>query len=358
MLPFRQHGIDKMVIWMKKRIIAIIMLAAMLLSCGVTALAQGVPTVSGASISCEHGETVKYSVSISGNSGLTAFMIKAQSSSEKIKLDKTAVPGDFSASGSMVSSGKGNYINVMWYANDAVYTNGELFSFDVHVAEDTPDGVYPIVITCDVRETLDADLNETELKCIDGSITVAGGAPVNPFADIGTCSESFRTAIIWANTNGIASGTSATTYNPDGACTRGQVVAFLWRAAGRPEPSTTAGNPFKDVSESAYYYEAILWAAENNIVSGYTADTFVPDKTVTRAQFVTFLWRYFGRPDPTSSANPFNDVARGSFYDAILWGSENGIVAGYDSGSGTMSFKPDNPCTRAHIAAFLYRALA
>ena len=174
------------------------------------------------------------------------------------------------------------------------------------------------------------------------------------FTDIQDLVKDFQEAIIWVYKSGITAGITKTEFAPNKACTRGQVVTFLWRAAGEPEPETTE-NPFKDVNEKDYYYDAILWASENEIVFGYDDGTFRPNATVTRAQFVTFLWRYSDSPKPESEESPFSDVdEQNRFYEAILWASENGVVSGYDDGT----FRPDNVCTRAHVATFLYRALA
>jgi hypothetical protein len=97
-------------------------------------------------------------------------------------------------------------------------------------------------------------------------------------------------AVLWAYENGITTGTTDTTFNPDGKCTRAHVVTFLWRAQGSPEPVTET-NPFEDVSEGAYFYKAVLWAAENGITSGYPDGRFGPNDSCTRGQIVTFLYR-------------------------------------------------------------------
>ena len=130
------------------------------------------------------------------------------------------------------------------------------------------------------------------------------------------------------------------------------MVTFLWRNAGEPEP-TTAVNPFKDVSASAYYYKAVLWAVENNIATGYADGTFRPDGECTRAHVVTFLWRAHGAPTPESTSNPFTDVSPSAYYyQAVLWAMENGVTTGNSS----TTFNPNGACTRAHVVTFLYRA--
>ena len=156
-------------------------------------------------------------------------------------------------------------------------------------------------------------------------------------------------AIDWAVVTGITNGTGATTFSPNQGCTRGQVVTFLWRAAGSPEPSKT-DNPFKDVKEGAFYYKAVLWAVENGITNGTGATTFSPNETCTRAQIVTFLWRYKGSPEPKNNVSPFTDVT-GGYYKAVLWAVENKVT----NGTSADKFDPSDTCTRAQIVTFLYR---
>ncbi len=172
----------------------------------------------------------------------------------------------------------------------------------------------------------------------------------NPFVDVEE-KDYFYEPVLWAVANNITAGTSATTFSPDVTCTRAQVVTFLWRAAGTPEPSQTS-SPFTDVPERKFYYKAVLWAVENGITSGTSATTFSPEKPCTRAQVVTFLHRAAGTPEPTETDNPFTDVSAGKFYyKAVLWAVEEGITAGATAST----FAPDKPCSRAQIVTFLYR---
>lgn len=163
----------------------------------------------------------------------------------------------------------------------------------------------------------------------------------------------FADAILWASDNGITQGYGDGTFRPDQACTRAQVVTFLWRAAGCPEPKSSVNN-FSDVSyEGAlvHYYKAILWASEQGITTGFNNGTFRPFDVCTRAQFVTFLWRCEGKPT-VNIENPFTDVVRNSYYDAIMWAYQTGVTQGYGNGL----FKPDSVCSRAHVVTFIYRA--
>lgn len=162
----------------------------------------------------------------------------------------------------------------------------------------------------------------------------------------------YEAAVRWAVENGVTSGTSATTFSPNSACTRAQMVTFLWRAAGSPAPESHA-MPFTDVTAGSYYETAVLWAVENGITSGTSATTFSPDATCTRAQTVTFLWRAQKSP-AAGTGNPFTDVAADTYYtNAVLWAVENGVT----SGTGDTTFSPNSDCTRAQIVTFLYRCL-
>lgn len=168
------------------------------------------------------------------------------------------------------------------------------------------------------------------------------------FTDMST-SAYYYDAVMWAVENGVTNGTSATTFSPDLACTRAQMVTFLWRAAGSPEPASTT-NPFTDVSSSAYYYDAVMWAVENDVTNGTSKTTFSPDITVTRGQTVTFLYRNAG--SPTVSGSSFSDVAADAFYaDAVAWAVENDVT----NGTSATAFSPNAACTRGQIVTFLYR---
>ncbi len=172
----------------------------------------------------------------------------------------------------------------------------------------------------------------------------------NPFIDINQ-TDFFYVPVLWAVEKGITSGTSETTFSPHAPCTRGQIAAFLWRAAGSPAPRASR-NPFNDVKKGDYYYDAVLWAVEKGITSGTSETTFSPHAPCTRGQIAAFLWRAAGSPAPKESRNPFNDVKKGDYYyDAVLWAVENNITAGTDKNA----FSPNAPCTRGQIATFLYR---
>lgn len=179
---------------------------------------------------------------------------------------------------------------------------------------------------------------------------LGGGNMTNPFVDVDESMFCYD-SVLWAFYSDITTGKDVTHFNPSGNCTRSQVVTFLWRAAGEPEPQSGV-NPFPDVPEGKFYTKAVLWAVENNITAGFKDGTFGPDATCTRAQIVTFLWRYASQPEPNSLENPFPDVNADAYYGkAVLWAVEKGITGGYKDGT----FGPNKTCKRDQIVTFLYR---
>ena len=241
---------------------------------------------------------------------------------------------------------------------------GEKFDDGTHVHEYTPvvtaptctEGGYT-TYTCACGDSYVAD--ETEAlghDYVDGVCTRCGDVeeqPVqNPFVDVPE-GEYYYDAVMWAVTNGITDGTTETTFSPNGECQRAMVVTMLWRAADCPEPTST-DNPFRDVKESDYFYKAVLWAVEEGITDGIAEDRFGPYIRCSRAQVVTFLYRYKDMPSVSTTDNPFTDVDVNEWYGpAVLWAVENGITEGY----GENTFAPNLICSRAQVVTFLYRAL-
>ncbi len=181
----------------------------------------------------------------------------------------------------------------------------------------------------------------------------------NPFYDVNG-SDWFYSSVMWAVYNNpiVTTGTDETHFSPMAPCTRAQVVTFLWRAAGRPEP-TGGGKIFSDVpntNQYAPYYKAIQWAVEQGITKGTgNGSTFSPNATVTRGEFVTFLWRYAGEPTPTNLSASFSDIDANQFYyKAVLWAAENGVTTGYSANR----FAPGATCSRAEVVTFLFRAFS
>ncbi len=167
------------------------------------------------------------------------------------------------------------------------------------------------------------------------------------FTDVKS-SDYYYNSVLWAVQNGVTAGTSATTFSPNKTCTRAEIVTFLWAQAGKPEATGT--NPFVDVKEDDYYYQAVLWAAQNGITAGTSATTFSPNKTCTRAEAVTFLWAKEGKTVVTGK-NPFVDVKSSDYYyNSVLWAVQNGVTAG----TSATTFSPNKTCTRAEAVTFLY----
>lgn len=172
--------------------------------------------------------------------------------------------------------------------------------------------------------------------------------PEKLFADV-SAEEYYYEAVKWASENGVTGGIGENLFGAKLPCTRAQIVTFLWRAAGSPEPKGMSG--FVDVSADAYYAKAVAWAVEQGIVSGTSATTFSPDAVCTRAQSVAFLYRAFG--EKVNKAAGFSDVSADAYYaDAVAWAVENGVASGIGGGL----FAPDQDCARGQIVAFLYRA--
>jgi len=180
----------------------------------------------------------------------------------------------------------------------------------------------------------------------------SGQTKKNPFTDVPAGSY-YHDAVLWALEKGITTGVTATQFQPNSACTRGQVVTFLWRAKGSPEPATKV-NPFRDVYTSSPYYKAILWAYENNITLGTTAATFSPNTPCTNGHVVTFLWRANGKPAASGFSSLASTYSPNAYYtNAVAWADAKGLLSGVGS-----SFVPGWTSPRANIVTYLYRDIA
>ena len=216
----------------------------------------------------------------------------------------------------------------------------------------------------DTLKVVDKNGNQVKLTEKDGKytftmpaskVTVTGTfveieqPMVNPFIDVKE-SDYFYEAVLWAFKNGITDGTSANTFSPNANCTRAQIVTFLWRAAGSPAPKSSE-NPFTDLKADAYYYDAVLWAAEQGITSGTGGGKFSPEAVCTRSQSVTLLYHATGSPKVSGNAS-FSDVEPNAYYAAaVAWAEQNGVTGGIGGGL----FGSANDCTRGQIVTFLYR---
>ena len=175
--------------------------------------------------------------------------------------------------------------------------------------------------------------------------------PENPFDDV-PAGAFYEASVLWAVENGVTNGATADTFNPGGECLRAHVVTFLHRAVGSPVPTTEA-NPFADVKDADFFYAPVLWAVSQGITNGVSPQEFGSYTTCNRAAVVTFLWRTMGSPEPEASDNPFEDVKPADFfYKAVLWAVEKGITNGLDA----THFGPTASCNRAQVVTFLYRA--
>ena len=238
---------------------------------------------------------------------------------------------------------------------------GNSLTYKYTLAKDTYNGQSsPYSIS---NESTDKQISESEYQSYfagyeyiefnDISDIVLSDDDPSPFVDVQNHNEYYYTPVLWAVENNITYGTDDTHFSPNQSCTRSQVVAFLWRAMGSPAPTTTEC-PFVDVKSSDYFYNAILWAVENGITYGTDDTHFSPDATVTRADFVTFLWRAEKRPSYDAQST-FVDIPSDSYYaGAVLWAAENKVAYGVDD----THFAPAQFCTRGQVVSFLYRDLA
>lgn len=225
---------------------------------------------------------------------------------------------------------------------DKGYEVGDIVAKDANgnklTLKDNGDGTYTFTMPAS-KVTVTAAFAEKKAEPI---------VPEKLFADV-SAEEYYYEAVKWASENGVTGGIGENLFGAKLPCTRAQIVTFLWRAAGSPEPKGMSG--FVDVSADAYYAKAVAWAVEQGIVSGTSATTFSPDAVCTRAQSVAFLYRAFGTR--TDKAAGFSDVSADAYYaDAVAWAVENGVASGIGGGL----FAPDQDCARGQIVAFLYRA--
>ncbi len=238
-----------------------------------------------------------------------------------------------------------------WYFNLVELEDGRFFEDESTIKRNnkpaTADDLNAFLSSFSVLCTV-SRYDDTDGYPIDQLMAVAQGK----FIDVAK-SAYYAEPVDWAVENKVTNGTSAMTFSPENPCTRGQVVTFLWRAAGSPAPKSSK-NPFNDVSKDAYYYKAVLWAVEQGITNGTSAATFSPGNPCTRGQVVTFLYRNADSPK-VSAKNPFKDVKSGAYYyDAVLWAVKNEIT----NGTSKTAFSPNQTCTRGQIVTFLFRCLA
>lgn len=303
-------------------------------------------------------EDITYTVGIDDTVQLTArdfvnFLQDAKTSYRKAELDYVK----FDVSGKNVSSYAygGLYRSYSSYSTGKLADSTDKFYYEPSRTQyDLADVAYHTTRWAEAGKTVYIPFTVYGTKGEEASGTMAITiAQTMNFIDVKP-GDFFYEPVKWAVNNKITTGTSSTTFSPYNPCKRAEIVTFLWRAAGSPEPTITR-NPFKDVNAVTHssYYKAILWASQKGIAAGTSTTTFSPDQVCTRAQIVTFLYRYAGKPSGYYS-NPFKDVSatnEASYYNAILWASGKGIT----TGSSPTTFSPYASCNRAEAVTFLYR---
>lgn len=303
-------------------------------------------------------EDLTYTVGIDDTVQLTArdfvnFLQDAKTSYRKSTLDYVK----FDVSGKNVSSYAygGLYRSYSSYSTGKLADSTDKFYYEPSRTQyDLADVAYHTTRWAEAGKTVYIPFTVYGTKGEEASGTMAITiAQTMNFIDV-KASDFFYEPVKWAVNNKITNGTSSTTFSPYKNCNRAEIVTFLWRAAGSPEPTVTR-NPFTDVNSvrDASYYKAILWASQKGITAGTNATTFSPYQECTRSQIVTFLYRYAGKPSGYYS-NPFKDVSsvnEASYYNAILWAVGKGIT----QGTSTTTFSPYASCTRGEAVTFLYR---
>lgn len=303
-------------------------------------------------------EDITYTVGIDDTVQMTArdfvnFLQDAKTSYRKSTLDYVK----FDVSGKNVSSYAygGLYRSYSSYSTGKLADSTDKFYYEPSRTQyDLADVAYHTTRWAEAGKTVYIPFTVYGTKGEEASGTMAITiAQTMNFIDV-KASDFFYEPVKWAVNNKITNGTSSTTFSPYKNCNRAEIVTFLWRAAGSPEPTVTR-NPFTDVNSvrDASYYKAILWASQKGITAGTNATTFSPYQECTRSQIVTFLYRYAGKPSGYYS-NPFKDVSsvnEASYYNAILWAVGKGIT----QGTSTTTFSPYASCTRGEAVTFLYR---
>lgn len=303
-------------------------------------------------------EDITYTVGIDDTVQLTArdfvnFLQDAKTSYRKSTLDYVK----FDVSGKNVSSYAygGLYRSYSSYSTGKLADSTDKFYYEPSRTQyDLADVAYHTTRWAEAGKTvyIPFTVYGTKNEEASGTMAITIAQTMN-FIDV-KASDFFYEPVKWAVNNKITNGTSSTTFSPYKNCNRAEIVTFLWRAAGTPEPTVTR-NPFTDVNSvrDASYYKAILWASQKGITAGTNATTFSPYQECTRSQIVTFLYRYAGKPSGNYT-NPFKDVSsvnEASYYNAILWAVGKGIT----QGTSTTTFSPYASCTRGEAVTFLYR---
>jgi len=247
------------------------------------------------------------------------------------------------------------FTNVLTKATPAVVT---YVSNDPSVATvDNKSGLVTIMEVGTVTITASSEATPNyNAGSISYTLTVIRPAPASTsgFSDVQDLSHPYYNAIYWAAEKNITKGYSDGTFGINRSCTRGEMMMFLWRFAGKPAPKAVSKSPFKDVPKTHTFYKPILWGYQKGITKGYSDGTFGINRNVSRGEAIMFLWKLKGRPAPKAvSKSPFKDVPMNhAFYKAILWGSQKKITVGYTSGPKKGNFGINDNCTRGQIVKF------
>ncbi len=356
---------------MRKRIGLLLLLIILLLT--TPAFAEKT-----ANVSCNVEKTTESKTEVTfkirDNPGLASWMIELSWDNTSIQYNSISYGSAFEKGTFLVNDNVPGKLSVIWFSATNVTEDAPMFSLSFSLI-DKDEGDYHISVSHSAADTVNEKGETVALKMdnsvdlqapgIDNNDPVEGENdprkenPLPPstdhsaerpvFSDVKE-SDYFFTAVNWAVNNQITSGVSETEFGPDAPCTRAQAVTFLWRMAGAPKPSLP-NNSFTDVKSNQYYYQAVLWAVENEITLGTSTTAFSPNDPVTRGQLVTFLWRYAGKQN-AAGGKSFDDVKESDYFAAsVQWAVRNGITLGTGNGL----FSPNATCIRGQTVTFLYR---
>ena len=356
-----------------RRFISLVLSLCLVLCMVPAARASAAPRLAGSHETAKPGDEVTVTLDLTGNPGVSAWKITLGwdpavliLNEQSITLHSAFLPGMF-----VKNTKNDGSVQLVWAHAQDVSADGALITLSFTVADSAPTGVHSVSVAvsgCKDKDGTGISVS-TSAASVDVSRTDGSSPAPTPtpepapqpspeptpepavsFTDVVKGSY-YYDAVIWAVGEGITTGTSAATFTPNRPCTRAEIVTFLWRAAGSPQPSSSAAS-FTDIDPAAFYYKAVLWAVERGITTGTTATTFEPYRTADRAQTVTFIWRSFGAPN-CPGGTPFGDVQSGTYYAAaVSWAVSEGITTGTSS----TAFSPHELCSRGQIVTFLYRA--
>ena len=297
----------------------------------------------------DDGERVASSPYAIGTSGGTLSFYAEDGTATYVK--RTSSSGGSGSSGSH-SSGSSGSASSTGKAQVNTPTNGQITANSNGTVSIVPDTGYQVADVTVNGVSKGAVTSLSDLKSTDKVVVTFEKATTSSagFSDV-DANAYYADAVAWAVEKGVTTGTTDTTFAPDASCTRAQMLTFLWRAAGSPEPTST-GIAFTDVPADAYYAKAVAWAVGKGITNGVTSTTFGSDETVTRGQSIVFQWRNAG--SPAAAASTFSDVSADDYYaNAVAWAVEQSIT----NGTSATTFSPQSNCTRGQIATFLYNNL-